>query len=45
MKIEIELPPALDTEIRHNAKMNRIDVDQAIINILKIYLRGQKHEL
>ena len=42
--IKLTLPTVLDTEIRHYAKTHRIDVDEAIAQILAIYLRGAKND-
>jgi len=39
--IKLELPLALDTEIRHYAKIHRIDVELAITKVLAIYLRSR----
>ena len=42
--IKVELPAALNVELKHYAKMHRIDVEDAIIKILEIYLRGANND-
>ena len=39
--IKLTLSPALNTEVFHYAKMNRLSINEAIEQILKLYLRSR----